>query len=392
MDTLDWVVVGLLVVSCLHGLRVGAVVQLLSFAGVVLGLVAGVALVAKIGPYVHGSFARTFVSILLLVLPSGILGGAGRHLGSRLWGRMRGHALARLDAVGGAAIAMAGTLLFVWLLASVLVVTPISAVSSEIENSRIIEKISSVMPPLPPELGSVERLLEANGLPIVLDTGPLAPVSLPHSAVVRAAVRAAGGSTVQVTAFGCDGGDLVDKGSGFVVAPGLVVTNAHVVAGSDHVVVSDEAGYHDADPVSFDARYDLAVLRVPGLSDRPLRLDPGYVARGTKAVVLGYPGGGRFTADAAGVVALLDATGYDIYGNALTTREMYEIQSLVRPGNSGGPLVEANGEVVGIVFSRQAGDEHIGYALASPGVLSRVARVEREHRRRAVATGSCISG
>lgn len=391
MDLLDWIIILLVVASAIHGSRVGAAVQVLSFAGALIGLVAGAFLVSAITPHVHAQFTKTFVSLLCLLLPCGILWGAGRHLGARLWGKLQGHSIAHLDALAGAAIAMAGTLAFVWLLASVMVSSPVQSVSSQIENSRIIEGVSSLMPPIPSELASVEHLLDENGFPIVIQTGPITPVKLPGSALVRAAVEKAGASTVQVTAYGCDGGQIVEKGSGFVVSPGLVVTNAHVVAGSTHIVVTDEEGYHDATAIFFDPRYDLSVLRVEGLSDPSLTLDPHYVARGTDGAVLGYPLGGPFKARAAGVLARLDATGLDIYGNAYTTREMYEIQSYVEPGNSGGPLVESDGAVIGVVFSREASDSHIGYALSSPGVLSRVKKAEARPAGSSVGTGACLS-
>ncbi len=393
MDLLDWIIILLVVAAAIHGLRLGAAVQILSFAGAIVGLVIGVVLVSAIAPHLHTNFTKTFVSLLLLLLPCGIFGGVGRQLGARLWGKIRGHAIAHLDAAAGAAIAMAGTLVFVWILASVMVNSPVPTISSQIENSSIIEGVANVMPPIPQELSSIERLLSADGFPLVLtQIGPVTPVKLPPQATVRAAVEKVGMSTVQVTAFGCGAGLLVEKGSGFVVAPGLVVTNAHVVAGSNRVVVSDEAGYHNAYPVLFDPKYDIAVLRVSQLSDPPLHLDPTYVNRGVDAVVLGYPlGRPSLNAQPAGVLTRIDATGYDIYGNQLTTRWMYEIQSLVRQGNSGGPLVEPNGTVIGVVFSRQSDNDHIGYALASPGVLSRVVQAEHEPIGHHAGTQSCLS-
>jgi S1-C subfamily serine protease len=393
VDLLDWIVILLVIAAAIHGLRLGAAVQILSFAGALVGLVLGVVLVTAIAPHVHTNFTKTFVSLLLLILPCGIIGGVGRQLGAKLWGKIRGHALARLDAAAGAAIAMAGTLVFVWLLASVMVNSPVPTIASQIENSSIIQGVADLMPPIPQELSSIERLLSANGFPLVLtQIGPVTPVKLPSAATVRAAVERDGRSTVQISAFGCDSGLLVEKGSGFVVAAGLVVTNAHVVAGSNHIVVSDEAGYHDAVPILFDPKYDLAVLRVAQLSDPPLRLDPQYVPRGVRAVVLGYPlGRPTLNAQAAGVLSRMDATGYDIYGNALTTRWMYEVQSLVRQGNSGGPLVEPSGIVIGVVFSRQSDNDHIGYALASPGVLQRVLQADHEPAGFQVGTQNCLS-
>jgi S1-C subfamily serine protease len=196
-----------------------------------------------------------------------------------------------------------------------------------------------------------------------------------------------GASTVKIVGFGCG---QIQEGSGFVVAPGLVVTNAHVVAGIAGPMVQDASGSHPTSVVLFDPSYDLAVMRVQGLSERPLSLDPSQVARGVQAAVLGYPNGGPFTAVPAGVLAEFEAQGRDIYGQGLTLRNVYEIQSLVRPGNSGGPLVQPDGDVIGVVFSRSTTDGNIGYALTSPDVRSRVLLAESTSRQ--VGTGPCLAG
>ena len=132
------------------------------------------------------------------------------------------------------------------------------------------------------------------------------------------------------------------------------------------------------------------MLRVPGLTARPLRLDPNLVGRGTEAVVLGYPEGGPLAIDPAGVRSEILATGLDIYGREPTVRAVYVVQALVRPGNSGGPLVEPNGLVIGVVFSRSPTDSRIGYALASPGVIERVDQAEALPSSTVVSTGECI--
>ena len=392
MDTLDVILFVVIAAAALHGLRLGAAVQVLSFAGALVGLAIGIGLVLLITPHLHSVFTRTFLSLLLLILPSATLWGAGRQLGVRAWRRLRGRKLAWVDSGAGAVVAMAGTLVVVWLLASVLVNSQVRFVSSEIENSRLLRAVADVLPPIPNELASVERLLDENGfpLPYIGLLPPSGPVALPKSPAVREAVLRDGRSTVQVIALGC--GNLVQYGSGFVVAPGLVVTNAHVVAGTDRITVKDQVGEYPATPIFYDPRYDLAVLRVPSLTDRPLHLDPSYVQRGTKAVVLGFPGGGPFDAQPAGVLLQFDPVSTDIYGSATVQRQLYEIQSLVRPGNSGGPLVLPDGTVIGVVFSRESSNDHVGFALTSRGVLLRVRVAEARPAGSSVRTGACIDG
>jgi S1-C subfamily serine protease len=183
---------------------------------------------------------------------------------------------------------------------------------------------------------------------------------------------------------------LTQEGSGFFVAPGLVVTNAHVVAGVAQPFVIDSTGQHEATAVLYDPVLDIAVLRVQGPTERALHLDPNMVDRGATGAVLGFPGGGPFTSGPAGVMAAFQATGWDIYGNVEATRSVYEIDAVVRPGNSGGPLVERDGLVVGVVFARSTANNSVGYALASPAVLQRVRTAESSSG--SVSTEGCTSG
>jgi S1-C subfamily serine protease len=295
-----------------------------------------------------------------------------------------------VDAVGGAIVATGGALVVIWLLASILVNSLFSLVATQINDSKIVRVVTNVMPPIPTALAPAERFLSDEGLQLVADglVQLAGPVAYPSASQVRAGAEVAAPSTVKVVAVGCG---EIQEGSGFVVSPGLVVTNAHVIAGTESIRVEDAAGYHVAAVQLFDPEFDLAVLRVPGLSERALAIDPGTVGRGTKAVVLGYPEGGPLTVDPAGVRAEILATGLDIYGQNSSVRAVYEVQALVRPGNSGGPLVEPDGLVIGVVFSRSPTTPDIGYALASPGVLTRVKKAEALPASTVVGTGGCIA-
>jgi len=392
VDSLDIILAVFLLLSAVHGLRLGAAVQVLSYAGGLLGLALGIALIVVVSPHLHGEFVRTFVALMLLLVPATITWEIGRHVGAKVWKRLRGNRIAAVDSGSGAVIAMAGTLVMVWLLASVLANSQVRLISSQIQDSAVVRAVTQVMPPLPNELATVERLLNQDGFPLpylgILQ--PVGPVALPASPQVRQAVDAAGRSTVQIVAVGC--GNVVVEGSGFVVAPGLVVTNAHVVAGATTITEYDNVQSERATPVLFDPNYDLAVLRVPDLTVPPLKIDPGYVGRGTKGVVLGYPGGGPFDAQPAGVMLRFDPESPNIYETANTQRQIYELDALVRPGNSGGPLVEPDGVVIGVVFSRDANNSNIGFALASPGVLQRVHEAEARPANASVSTGACING
>ena len=392
MNILDIILLVLVAAAAVHGLRLGAVIQVVSFAGFVIGLVIGVLLVLMIAPHVHGATAKAIVAMILLFVPAGFLGGVGRQLGMRLWRVIRERRLGPADAGAGAVLAVAGTLVICWLFASVLVDSQFTVVSTQIGNSRIIRALDRVMPPVPNSFQTVERYLSQQGFPVVLANGvpqPTGPVTLPSQAQVNAAVSSAGPSTVRIVGYGCGGQQ--QEGSGFVVTPRLVVTNAHVIAGITNITV--ETPYdsdHRAFAVLFDPRFDLAVLEVEGssLPLRPLQLDPGLVQRGTPATVLGYPENGPFNAQKAGIDQVFEATGYDIYHDQQTTRTVYGLQAVIRPGNSGGPLVASNGEVIGVVFSRLASNPDVGYALTSPGVLTRVQQAEANLK--PTGTGSCV--
>jgi len=389
MDALDVILVIVILAAAFRGLRRGAAVQVLSYGGALAGLAVGVLLVLLICPHLRGEHTKTIVALLLLLFPAAVLAAGGRQVGSGLWRRLRQARYGALDAVGGAIVATGGALVVIWLLASVLVNSQFSLVANQITDSQIIRTVTDIMPPVPTALAPAERFLSDEGLQLVADglIQLAGPVAYPDAAQVREGASLAAPSTLKVVAVGCG---QIQEGSGFVVAQGLVVTNAHVVAGTRSIRVEDAIGYHVASVVLFDPEFDLAVLRVKGLFERALRIDSGTVGRGAKAIVIGYPEGGPLRVDRAGVRSEILATGLDIYGQNPTVRTVYEIQALVRPGNSGGPLVEPDGLVIGVVFSRSPTSPDIGYALASPAVLQRVHTAEALPGSKVVGTGSCI--
>lgn len=377
LDWVDLVMLVLILLALVRGLRLGATVQVLTFGGFWVGLLGGALLAPHVAALVSPGAFRTVVSIFVVFGMGGLVSGIGRTLGTRAWRVLRRVRLGSADSSLGAAVAGAATLFACWIAAGILVSAPFALLSAGIEQSQILRAMDSVLPPAPSVFSRIERLVSTTGLPPVfaqLAPQSSGPVAMPSSAVVRAAYLAAQASMVKVEGVGCN---QIQEGSGFVVAPGLVVTNAHVVAGLPAPEVIDRYGIsHHATPIYFDPDFDLAVLKVPTLHEPVLHLDTTYVQRGMQGAVLGYPEGGPLTVDGAGVQTEFEATGRDIYGQGLTVRSVYQIQALVRPGNSGGPLVEPDGLVIGVVFSKSESEPNIGYALASPGVAQRVAQAE----------------
>ena len=364
-------IVVLVVLAAVHGARLGAVIQLLSFGGFLLGLALGAVLVLLVGPHVSGQLAKTLIALVLLTVPATIFGGIGRQVGTGAWRVVRHLRFGALDAICGVLIAVAGTLVVCWLFASILVNSSLLSVSRQIGGSAILGRVEQVMPPVPNAFATVERYLSASGFPQVLANvlpESFGPVQSASAGQLRAAVADDGASTVKVVAIGCG---EEQEGSGFAVSPTLFVTNAHVVAGTHEISVQAPNGRTGAATVvEFDPRFDLAVLETAPLGTPPLRVDPAVVERGGPAVVLGYPGGGPFDARRAGDHRALCRRGPGhLRRTSSTSRTVYELQAVVRPGNSGGPLVAPSGEVIGVVFSRSASNPDVGYALASPGVL-----------------------
>jgi len=390
VNLVDIVLIVLLIASAIHGLKLGAAVQVMSFGGFWLGLLLGAVLAPFAAGLVSSAFGKALVSLLVLFGFAALLGGGGRQIGMRALRALTRARLGRADSGAGAVIAVIASLLVAWLVGSMLITGGDRGLSTQIEGSAILSTVDNALPPAPSVFSRIQRLISTAGFPQVFaGFAPITagPVILPTAPALRAAVVAAGNSTVKVEGQGCG---QIQEGSGFVVGPHLVVTNAHVVAGIANPVVIDGAGRHASVAVLFDPGFDLSILRVNTLSDRPLRLDPALVPRGTQGAVLGYPEGGPFNAQPAGIRSEFNATGRDIYGQNLITRAVYELQALVLPGNSGGPLVEPNGEVLGVVFSRSVVTPDVGYALASPHVAALVAQAEANNT--PSGTGACAAG
>lgn len=387
MNFLDLVILALLIAAIIRGLMQGGALQIFPLIGFVAGLAAGAVLSPLIAGFVDGQFSKAMAT-LATIFGSAILVSAGaRHFGVIAYEAIRRRKLGALDAIAGGGVSAVTALLGVWLLAVMFADFSAKPVSNAIHNSAIVRGVTKIMPPAPRVLSRIQRILDSSGFPDVfaeLEPVPVAPVNPPSDPEVRAAFNAAGPSTVRITGPGCGG---IKTGSGFVAAPGFVVTNAHVVAGLDRMTAEDRGGKHRAIPVLFDPDLDLAVLRVRGLSGEPLEVLRSSVRRGTGGAVLGYPEGGPLKAGSGAVLREMNAVGRDIYGRELTRRLIYQLQAEVRSGNSGGPFVQSDGDVIGVVFSSSATDPNVAYALHGRDVASRVDTAKT--REAEVDTGGC---
>lgn len=389
MDVADIVIVLVLVLAAVHGLRLGALVQVLSFGGFLLGLTIGALVAGAVAPSLHDTTVRAAVALLLVLGLGLVLGVVGRVVGTIGGTAVRRVHLGMLDSVAGVAVAVVAALVSIWLVANELAQTQFTAVSNAVQRSAIIRAVDAVMPPLPDLFSKIQSFLGGTGFPPVFSQLEPPPTKAPLPSVASANAVAAPvvASTVKVLGTACG---YLQEGSGFVVATGLVVTNAHVVAGEPSTQVLVNGGSYNATVVLFTPTFDLAVLRTSAPLGAPLTLDPSTVGHGTTGAIVGYPEDRTLTVGPAAVDGTITAQGRNIYNQGTVTRQVYQIDARVEPGNSGGPLVVGNGLVVGVVFSRSTVYTNVGYALTSPGVLTRVDQAKGRTAR--VGTGACVSG
>ena len=377
MTTVDWIAVAVIGVAALNGLRRGLVGGIFSLAGIAAGAYFGARLapqflsgsespytplVALGGAVVLGAFLQSAASVAanavrrsLFVVPP----------------------LRVLDSLGGLALGAAAGAAIVWVAGAVALNTPgQTRLREEVQRSRILTAINERVPP--------SRLLDAIARvdPFAAIRGPQARVAPPDPALLESAgVRTARDSVLRVTGTACG---LGIEGSGWIAAPSLVVTNAHVVAGmKDARVDRGDGEFRDAAVVAFDARDDVAVLRIKGLSAPPLRLvDP---VEGQAVAILGYPENGPFTATPGRIGQTGAVLTDDAYGRGPVRRRVTTLRGAVRHGNSGGPAVDGQGRVQATIFAARV-DSASGYAVPSAVVRETLA----DAGAREVSSGPCV--
>lgn len=389
MNLLDALIVVLVAVSIFTGFRRGAALQLVTYTGLILGLAGGALLAPVLAGTATEPFAQATIALVTLLVLAAAGDAIGWAIGTRAWVAARRSPISPIDQGAGSLVAGVAALVAVWFLAFNLVQGPFPVVSKQIRGSAIVRGIDAVLPRPPSVFAQVRQFLKQFGFPDVfvgLPPAPAGPVRGPSQAQANAAFQAAAASTFKIVGQACD---RIQEGSGFLVEPNYVVTNAHVVAGVGSPQVQPQDGASiPATTVLFDDDLDLAVLRIESSPASDLSLLGEQVDRGTGGAVVGYPGGGTLTGTDAAVLQVLSAEGWDIYNQDRVRREVYELQAVVRPGNSGGPFVTPDGEVAGVVFAASTTDQNVGYALTSDEVLPTVRQALG--RTEPVGTGPCL--
>jgi uncharacterized membrane protein required for colicin V production len=390
MSWVDIVIVVWVVLAAVRGRSLGALTQLLGLVGFVVGLAIGAAIAVPVAARFHVGIARTAL-IAGIVLGIAILAAIGGNvLGKWANVAMRRLKLGAIDALAGAAVAALGALLSAWLVAGLFTQSSVNWLAGPIQRSAVLTAIDAVMPPVPSVVARAEAFLSTDVFPVAFAevTQPTTTsVTVPSRAAADAIGRHVSSSVLKVEASGGCGEQR--DGTSFVIAPDLVITDAHVVAGEPTLVVVTAHGLRDAQLLVFDPQLDVAILRVASLDVPVVGLVVSTATVGTPAAIVGYPGGGPQTSQPAGVAGTLSAQGRDIYGGGLVTRPIYAVTADVRPGNSGSPLVAAGG-ALGMVFSRSLAQASLGYALRASALVPDVRLAERTTR--SVGSGACTPG
>jgi S1-C subfamily serine protease len=394
VNIVDLAALSLICVGLVLGVRSGAVPQVLGL----MGAAAGVAVFVALAPLTRDLLgevdqpARALAGVGAALIAIGIGEAVGSTAGRRLRRRWSDGPAAMLDGALGGVVGVVQAVVIIWLVGALLANVPVESVAAQAQRSVAIRTVNRFMPPAGAISGEIARIAGASGLPelfVGLEPFPAAPVDLPADAMAAAIARAASGSVVRVEAAAC--GSL-DTGTGFAIAPGVVVTNAHVVAGASDVFVSSEADVggqrRQATVVLFDPAMDVAVLRVAGLGVPGLRWAMAEPGRGALGVALGHPAGGSLTAIPAAVAASYTAGGRDLSGGGLVDRPVLELRAAIEPGDSGGPFVLADGSVGGVIFAESRSDPAVGYALTAAVVRATVEPAVAGTT--AVPTGPCL--
>lgn len=401
--TIDILLILAILIYVVVGWRNGFFVTAFSL----LGLVVGVGAALTVGPPLIGSLlagtGREQWNLPLLVLTILVLTLIGTWAGSGI-----GHSLRRvadraalvrvLDSCAGAVAAGAVTAVVGWAVLSPLAVSPWPQLNRSIESSAVLRTVDDALPAQADgTLDGVRALLNDLSLPDIATVEPQqAPeVDAPSGGAAATGSETARDSVVRLSGQGarCQVGQT---GTGWVVDDGVVMTNAHVVAALDEVwVVGPDGERSTGTVVSFDPDLDVALVSVPDLAAEPLPVDDRLAAPGTETAALGHPYGGTFRAEPARIRAAITAVGTDIYGEDTVEREVYSIRGTVVPGMSGGPLVDADGEVLGMVFARSAEHQQTAYVLTIDTLEPVLAQSEAIDRRDdpsppPVQTGACL--
>jgi S1-C subfamily serine protease len=395
VNTVDWLLIGALAIFAWAGWRQGFVAGVLSFAGFLGG---GVAALLWLPSLIKSFVTDQSISVIVLgvaVLASAILGQVlFSILGRRLRENLTWRPVKFVDSFAGSALNVLAFALVGWVIASVLVFMPSNSIAGQIGQSQVLSTLDAIVPNQARTLfKNVSTLVGQTGIPrIVTGFGqePSSQVAEPEAGISRDVFPVIETFTVRLTGDAQECNQSV-SGSGFYFAPGRLLTNAHVVAGVQELQVR-LTGLETSVPgqvIYFDPQKDVAVIATKERDTRVALFARGKAEIGDNSAVAGYPGGGDLTVTPARISGILSARGENIYGDIGVERAVYSLRSNVIPGNSGGPLVNGDGQILGLVFGSNT-DSDIGYALTNSELQDAVKFAnEWKPSDGATDTGSC---
>ncbi|MEQ8718208.1 MAG: MarP family serine protease [Acidimicrobiales bacterium] len=367
MNLLDLVVLALAVASGVVGYQLGFLRRISTWIGAAAGLLVAVLLLPEIAELYDDSSNFTVLMLMLGVVVATTTAG-------ELVGVLVGNSLRLVlpppfrlvDRAVGALAGVAVVAFVLWLLLPTMARTP-TWPAEQARGSVVASVVQDVLPDAPDAIDGIRAVVGDDGFPDVLSGLTAAPSTADPpttSGVLQPVRELVAPSIVKVVSEGCS---RVQQGTGFIAEAGIVVTNAHVVAGGDRVdVVSDEFGEIRAQVVVFDPVTDLAVLSVPALVGRPLPLADGV--EGSEGAVFGHPGGGVLELSPFRIESTIDARGGDVYGSADVVRRIHVLAARLEGGDSGGPLVGPDGSVVGVAFAIAPDASDVAYGVRTESV------------------------
>lgn len=386
MTAIDWVIVAFVVLLAVYGYMQGFVVGVMSLVGFLLGAFVGTRLATLIVPGGdHSRYAPLF-GLLGALLAGGVLATGLEAVGLRARSALRFPGVRTVDGVLGAALTACVGLGIAWIVGAIaLQSTGSTSLRGDIQRSAILRQLNRILPPSGPILNALARFDPLPAIP-----GPSADVPAPTRGVLAApAVRSAERSVVRILGTACG---LGVEGSGWVAGPHIVVTNAHVVAGENDTVVEVRGGPPGlpAQVLDLDVHDDIAILRVPQLNEPSLHLASNPTS-GESAAILGYPLDGPYHPEPGRIGQIQSVSTENAYGQGPVTRSITPLRGLVRPGNSGGPLLDRAGEVLGTVFAAITSPTPSGGpgGMAVPNGIVRAQLALASSRRTPVSSGQC---
>jgi S1-C subfamily serine protease len=388
---LDLILIALAIFILVSGWRRGLFVSAFSLVGLILGAWLGRSLIDLVnGASTTTSLTRTALSAATLFIGIGVGSAAGGFVGKRIRNILSWSPIRLLDNLSGAVLSLTAWAIVFWLLATTLLAAPVSSITNVVSQSKVLNALEQYMPTVIREGVELVRIyVSDSGLPEGIANVLLAPaVEPPDPTLVDSpAVIASLDSVVKVEGTAPECSTRL-TGSGFVVGPDLIITNAHVVAGVDNptVRVKGKGKAFAGTVVYFDPARDVAVIRTNDFPSVALRISEP-LSRGDDAVVAGFPGGGPLALIPARVRSVSNSNGTDIYGKAPVTREIYSVSADIKQGDSGAPMFAMDGTVAGLVFASSATDSQTGYALTAKEFMVGVEIASTATQ--AVDTGEC---